>query len=74
MEKTDRPRKSGPSEFLIKIQRRGGLFAGGEVTSVFLNETWRFCDIHEMIKIIERQCDAAAYPQAQRKLRSWNSK
>lgn len=66
-------KRSGLSEFLIKVRSRGGEFAGGEVTSVHSNETQNFSDVNDIIRIIERHCDAVNYPQAQRKLRGWDA-
>ena len=60
------------SDFLIKIKSDGGVITDGEITSVFFNETHKFKDINDMLRILEQRCDAISYPQRQRKPVGWD--
>jgi len=71
--KKTRVQKRGLSQFTIKIQSAGGVFTGGEISCVWTDKTQKFNDIGELIRFIEEQCDNVWYPQAQRKLRDWDT-
>lgn len=64
-------KKRNLSEFAIKLQSAGGVFAGGEIRCVWNGVTRKFCDANELLRFIEQQCDDLWYPQPQRKLRGW---
>ena len=60
------------SEFTIKLKSVDGVCTGGEVSCMWDDTTREFCDVNELMRFIEEQCDAVWYPQPQRKLRSWD--
>jgi len=66
-------KKSGLSDFLVKIKSDGGVMTGGELISISTKESYEFEDINDMLRLIEKQCNAVAYPQSQRKLRDWET-
>lgn len=66
-------KRSVLSEFIIKIKSGGDVVLNGEVISAYSNETQKFNDINDMLRIIERQCNAVSYPQSQRKLSEWTN-
>ena len=72
--KTAWVRKTHLAEFLIKIRGADGTVTDGEFTCAWKDETVKFKDINDFIRLIEEQCDSVAYPQPQRKLRNWDSK
>ena len=59
------------ADYLIKIHSSGGVITGGELTSVWSKQTYEFKDINDMLKLIEKQCNAVSYPQPQRKMNNW---
>jgi hypothetical protein len=59
------------ADYLIKIHNSDGVITGGELTSVWSKETYEFKDINDMLRLIEKQCNAVSYPQPQRKMNNW---
>jgi len=59
------------ADYLVKIHTEGGVFKGGELTCVWSKQTRGFTDINDMLKLIEKQCNAVSYPQPQRKMNNW---
>jgi len=59
------------ADYLIKIHSSGGAVTGGELTSVWSKHTYKFNDINDMLRLIEKQCNIVSYPQPQRKMHNW---
>ncbi|MCL2814510.1 MAG: hypothetical protein FWD23_07910 [Oscillospiraceae bacterium] len=70
--KKTRVQKRNLSEFTIKLRGAGKVFAGGEICCAWNGTAKKFCDVNELMRFIEEQCDAVWYPQPQRKLRGWD--